>query len=72
MASLIYLFSALYAYCTDFLINLANITGLSYYEMNFGIFIVLYPLLLAITAAIFIIQKSRLKHHYKKATPKTL
>lgn len=63
MDSLIYLFKELYAYCTDFIINLANITGLSYYEVNFVIFIIIYPLLLIISPAIYLVQKSRLKKY---------
>ncbi len=63
MDSLIYLFKGIYAYCTDFIINLANITGLSYYEVNFVIFIIVYPLLLIITPALYLIQKSRLKKY---------
>ena len=65
MDSLIYLFKELYAYCTDFIINLANITGLSYYEVNFVIFIIIYPLLLIISPAIYLVQKSRLKKYVK-------
>jgi hypothetical protein len=61
MNSLIHLFKELYAYCTDFIINLANITGLSYYEVNFVIFIVIYPLLVIITPTFFVIQKLRLR-----------
>ena len=61
MNSLFHLFKELYAYCTDFIINLANITGLSYYEVNFIIFIVIYPLLLIMSPTIYFIQKLRLK-----------
>ena len=61
MNSLIHLLKELYAYCTDFIIILANITGLSYYEVNFVIFIIIYPLLLIITTTLFIIQKLRLR-----------
>jgi len=35
----------LYGYCTDFVINLANLTGTSYYEVNAFIFCFLWPLL---------------------------
>ncbi|OOG77642.1 hypothetical protein [Algoriphagus sp. A40] len=34
----------LYNYCTDFVINLANIFKLSYYEINYILFVILYPL----------------------------
>ncbi|MBC6368859.1 hypothetical protein [Algoriphagus sp. AK58] len=50
-----------YNYCTDFVINLANILNLSYYEVNFFLFIILYPALLLGTALLFLIQKWRLK-----------
>jgi|JI10StandDraft_1071094.scaffolds.fasta_scaffold280350_2 hypothetical protein len=61
MDSLLYLFKYLYAYCTDFIINIANITGLSYYEVNFVIFILVYPLLLIVSPIVYMIQKSRLR-----------
>jgi len=49
-----------YSYCTDFIINLANLSGLSYYEINFIVFIILYPLLIAASGFVFFIQKVRL------------
>ena len=66
MDTLIYLFKNLYAYCTDFIINLANITGLSYYEVNFVIFILIYPILLLITPMMYIFQKIRLYNLKKR------
>ena len=66
MNSLIHLFKELYAYCTDFIINLANMTGLSYYEVNFVIFIIIYPLLLLMSPTIYVIQKLRLKKLIKE------
>jgi len=50
----------IYMYCTDYIISLANIFNSSYYEINFYIFIIIYPLLLILTFSIFIIQKIRL------------
>jgi hypothetical protein len=70
MNSLIHLFKELYFYCTDFIINLANITGLSYYEVNFIIFIIIYPLLLIIVPVWYLYQKSRLLN-LKKTTSKS-
>lgn len=55
-----------YNYCTDFVINLANIFNLSYYEINFILFIILYPLLIIGTSLIFLIQKWRLKKWQRK------
>lgn len=60
-SSLIHLFKALYAYCTDFVINLANLTGLSYYEINFIIFLLLFPLAFLLSTMFFFIQKRRLQ-----------
>jgi hypothetical protein len=66
MNNLIHLFKELYAYCTDFIINLANITELSYYELNFIIFILLYPLLLFVFLIVYLYQKLRLCSYRKK------
>ena len=50
----------IYVYCTDFIINLANILDLSYYEINAIIFCFLYPLLIVGLTGIYLIQKIRL------------
>ena len=50
----------MYVYCTDFIINLANILNLSYYEINTIIFCFLYPLLIVGLIAIYLFQKRRL------------
>jgi hypothetical protein len=36
----------LYVYCTDFIINMSNLVGISYYEFNFIVFCIVYPFLL--------------------------
>lgn len=51
----------LYVYCTDFIINLANMFVLSYYEINFLIFIVAYPILFIGALVFFFWQKLRLR-----------
>ena len=56
-----YIFDQIYAYCTDFIIILANTLGLSYYEINFIIFILLYPILLLASPSIYFIQKRKLR-----------
>ncbi|PIE85950.1 MAG: hypothetical protein CSA05_03005 [Bacteroidia bacterium] len=53
----------IYAYCTDFIINLANIFGLSYYEINFIVFCVLYPILLIASVGFYFTQKIRIRRH---------
>ena len=54
-------FQALYAYCTDFIINLANFWEISYYEVNFIIFVVLYPLAFVLTLASYLYYNMKLK-----------
>jgi hypothetical protein len=44
----------------------ANLTGLSYYEINFIIFIVLFPLALLFSVLFFFIQKRRLRELKEK------
>ena len=51
----------LYMYCTDFTINLANLTGTSYYEVNFFFFCVLYPFLLVVLPLTAIYLKLKLR-----------
>ena len=53
---------ALYVYCTDFTINLANLTGLSYYEISAFIFCVIWPVVTILLILIFIFLKIKLKY----------
>jgi len=52
----------LYVYCTDFTINMANILGLSYYEINSFIFCILWPVITLSLILIFVFLKLRYKH----------
>jgi hypothetical protein len=54
------LISFLYNYCTDFVINLANFIGLSYYEINFILFCVVYPTLIVGFPILLFILKRKL------------
>lgn len=54
------LVTKIYVYCTDLVINLANIFNLSYYEINAIVFCVVYPVLLIGLILIYLIQKRRL------------
>ena len=56
------LIGEIYVYCTDFIINLANIFNLSYYEINAIIFCFLYPFLLVGLIAIYLFLKRRLNN----------
>ncbi len=51
----------LYAYCTDFIINLANLLNLSYYEVNAILFCFLYPFLMIVSIVFFLIQKRKFR-----------
>jgi len=62
MKCLVEFAKSLYAYCTDFIINLANILNLSYYEINFFVFCLLYPILIVGSIALYVMQKRRLKN----------
>lgn len=56
-----------YIYCTDFIINLANIFNLSYYEINFIFFCVCYPILIVGSIGFYFLQKIRLRKIKQKA-----
>ncbi|MEO1259146.1 MAG: hypothetical protein AAFZ15_10135 [Bacteroidota bacterium] len=53
--------AAIYVYCTDFIINLANMLGLSYYEVNALIFCFAYPVLIILLIVLYFFQKRRWK-----------
>ncbi len=59
----------IYSYCTDFVMNLANMLGLSYYEVNAFVFVILYPLILIGLFLLFVIQNFRLKYWKRVAQP---
>ena len=46
----------LYTYCTDFVINLANLLHLSYYEINALIFVIIWPLVSILLLLLFLFQ----------------
>jgi hypothetical protein len=56
----------MYAYCTDFCINLANIMHISYYEICFYLFIILFPLLVTGLPITYWIIKVCRKHKSSK------
>jgi hypothetical protein len=60
MNGIIYIWKFIYAYCTDFTINLANLIHLSYYEINALIFCVFWPMITVVLFIVFIIQNIRL------------
>ena len=72
MSEILELVNGLYVYCTDFVINLANLLNLSYYELNFLFFCILYPLLLGGTFTVFILQSKRLRKLQRSGQPRKL
>lgn len=66
MNLLIALGKYIYSYCTDFVINIANLFNLSYYEVNFVLFCILYPLLLILSPIVYTLLKIRLKKALRK------
>jgi uncharacterized membrane protein YqjE len=61
MGEMTTLVNLVYVYCTDFIISLANLFHLSYYEVNTLFFCIVYPLGLVLLLVVFVWQKSRLK-----------
>jgi len=51
----------IFMYCTDFIINVANLTGTSYYEVNAFIFVILWPSLTVIMFLYFVYLKWKLR-----------
>ena len=47
----------IFVYCTDFIINVANLTGTSYYEVNAFLFVILWPVLTAVLFCYFVYLK---------------
>lgn len=56
----------IYVYCTDFVINLANVLQLSYYEINALLFCLLYPFLLTGLSGAWLVQRYRLNKWKRK------
>jgi len=52
----------IFAYCGDFIINLANLLKISYYEVNAIVFCVFYPAILLV----LIITYFKMKHELKR------
>jgi len=57
----------LFVYCTDFIINVANLLEISYYEVNAFFFCFLMPFLVVVLLMIFIFQKIKLRRLRKDA-----
>lgn len=55
----------IYWYCTDFCVNLANLLGVSYVEVNMVLFLLLFPALILVLVVLNIYR------YFLKLTHKT-
>ena len=62
MEQLEHLAGLIYAYCTDFVINLANLLDLSYYDLNALIFCVIWPLVTVLLIVMNLVSWVKLKN----------
>ncbi len=60
------LIKEIFVYCTDFIINLTNLLGVSYYEVNALFFVIIWPLLTIALVVLNISQRIMLKKQIKK------
>ncbi len=51
----------IYVYCTDFIINVANLTDTSYYEVNAFLFCFLWIVITFVLLVIYCVQLIRLQ-----------
>ena len=55
-----------FVYCTDFIINLTDLLGISYYEVNTYIFVIIWPFLSIVLIVMNIFQRVVLNRRMKK------
>ncbi len=60
------LIKEIFVYCIDFIINLTNLLGVSYYEVNAYIFVIIWPLLTIALVVLNISQRIVLRKQIKK------
>ena len=60
------LIKEIFIYCTDFIINLTNLLGVSYYEVNALFFVIIWPLLTIALVVLNISQRIVLRKQIKK------
>ena len=63
METIVTLFKLVYVYCTDFLINISNIFGISYYETNLIVFCFVYPFLCVLLPIVYYTLKIKNKKY---------
>jgi hypothetical protein len=68
MKFLIFIFN----YCTDFVINLANLLKLSYYEINAFIFCLGWPLITISLIILYLSELRKVRRPVKRSNKKTI
>ena len=61
MDFLLLIIREIFVYCADFVINTANLIGISYYEVNALLFVIIWPLLTVILFVVVIFQRFRIR-----------
>ena len=55
------MFDAVFDWCVAILVWLANMTGMTYKDINVWIFVIIWPALFIVLAAIIVIQQVRIR-----------
>jgi hypothetical protein len=66
MDTLIEIVNSVFAYCTNFILNLTEILSVSYYEVNAVLFVILWPILTIALIVLNIYQRAVLFKFLKK------
>ena len=66
MEAIVTFFKLVYVYCTDFIINISNVFGISYYETNLFVFCFLYPFLCIFLPILYILLRVKNNNNWKK------
>ena len=61
------MYDVIYVYCTDFIISITRLSGLSYYDVNAIFFVIAWPLLTLLLPVILIAQTLKIKHLRRKS-----
>jgi len=68
MDTLLEIVNSVFAYCTNFILNLTEILSVSYYEVNAVLFVILWPVLTIALIVLNIYQRAVLFRNLKKQT----
>ena len=66
MDTLLEIVNSIFAYCTNFILNLTELLSVSYYEVNAVLFVILWPVLTIALVILNIYQRAKLKRLLRK------